>query len=84
MAKKSAQKLIPRWRYYLVMLGLVSLPIMLAVKIAQLQILPDEKYGVDFLQTQGDARSIRSESIPAYRGLITDRNGEPLLSLIHI
>lgn len=78
MAKKSAQKLIPRWRYYLVMLGLVSLPIMLAVKIAQLQILPDEKYGVDFLQTQGDARSIRSESIPAYRGLITDRNGEPL------
>ena len=78
MAKKPAQKLIPRWRYYSVMLGLISLPIMLAIKIAQLQILPDEKYGVDFLQTQGDARSIRSESIPAYRGLITDRNGEPL------
>ena len=78
MAKKLAQKLIPRWRYYSVMLGLISLPIMLAIKIAQLQILPDEKYGVDFLQTQGDARSIRSESIPAYRGLITDRNGEPL------
>ena len=78
MAKQSAQKLIPRWRYYLVMLGLVSLPILLASKIAQLQILPNEKYGVDFLQTQGDARSIRSEPIPAYRGLITDRNGEPL------
>jgi len=78
VAKQSAQKLIPRWRYYLVMLGLVSLPILLAVKIAQLQILPNEKYGVDFLQTQGDARSIRSEPIPAYRGLITDRNGEPL------
>jgi len=78
VAKQSAQKLIPRWRYYLVMLGLVSLPILLASKIAQLQILPNEKYGVDFLQTQGDARSIRSEPIPAYRGLITDRNGEPL------
>ena len=78
VAKKTAQKMIPRWRYYLVMFGLLSLPIMVAVKIAQLQILPNEEYGVDFLQNQGDARSIRSESIPAYRGLITDRNGEPL------
>lgn len=78
MAKQQAQKLIPRWRYLLVVLGLVSLPILLVGKIAQLQIMPDEKYGVDFLQTQGDARSIRSEPIPAYRGLITDRNGEPL------
>ena len=78
MAKQQAQKLIPRWRYLLVVLGLVSLPILLIGKIAQLQIMPDEKYGVDFLQTQGDARSIRSEPIPAYRGLITDRNGEPL------
>ena len=78
MAKQQTQTLIPRWRYFLVMLGLVSLPILLIVKIAQLQIMPDEEYGVDFLQTQGDARSIRSELIPAYRGLITDRNGEPL------
>jgi cell division protein FtsI (penicillin-binding protein 3) len=78
VAKQQAQKLIPRWRYLLVVLGLVSLPILLVGKIAQLQIMPDEKYGVDFLQTQGDARSIRSEPIPAYRGLIIDRNGEPL------
>lgn len=78
MAKQQAQNLIPRWRYFLVMSGLFSLPILLAGKIAQLQIMPDEEYGVDFLQTQGDARSIRSEPIPAYRGLITDRNGEPL------
>jgi cell division protein FtsI (penicillin-binding protein 3) len=78
VANQQAQKLIPRWRYFLVMLGLFSLPILLAGKIAQLQIMPDEEFGVDFLQTQGDARSIRSEPIPAYRGLITDRNGEPL------
>jgi len=78
VAKQQAQNLIPRWRYFLVMSGLFSLPILLAGKIAQLQIMPDEEYGVDFLQTQGDARSIRSEPIPAYRGLITDRNGEPL------
>ena len=78
MAKKTAQKLIPRWRYYFVMGGLVSLPILLALKVAQLQILPEEEFGVDFLQDEGDARSIRRVPIPAYRGLITDRNGEPL------
>lgn len=78
MAKKSLQTVIPRWRYYFVMLALVSLPIVVLAKIAQLQIMPDEEHGVDFLQTQGDARAIRQEAIPAYRGLITDRNGEPL------
>ena len=31
-----------------------------------------------FLQSQGDARSIRVIDIPAYRGMIKDRNGEPL------
>jgi cell division protein FtsI (penicillin-binding protein 3) len=60
------------------MLGLFSLPILLATHIAQLQIMPDEEFGVDFLQDEGDARSIRRVPIPAYRGLITDRNGEPL------
>ncbi len=32
----------------------------------------------DFLLSQGDARSLRTVTIPAYRGMITDRNGEPL------
>jgi cell division protein FtsI (penicillin-binding protein 3) len=31
-----------------------------------------------FLQEQGDARSLRVVSIPAHRGMITDRNDEPL------
>ncbi len=31
-----------------------------------------------FLQGQGNARSIRTVDIPAYRGMITDRNGAPL------
>ena len=78
MAKTSVKKVIPRWRYYLVMLGLASLPILVTGKIAQLQVMPNEERGVDFLQTQGDVRAIREEIIPAYRGLITDRNGEPL------
>lgn len=32
----------------------------------------------EFLQGQGDARHLRVVSIPAHRGMITDRNGEPL------
>ncbi|MDE0876040.1 MAG: penicillin-binding transpeptidase domain-containing protein [Porticoccaceae bacterium] len=60
------------------MLSLVSLPLILLAKVAQLQIIPNEARGVDFLQTQGDNRSIRRVVVPAYRGLITDRNGEPL------
>ncbi|MFI4918133.1 MAG: peptidoglycan D,D-transpeptidase FtsI family protein [Legionellales bacterium] len=31
-----------------------------------------------FLQGQGNARSLRDVDIPAYRGMITDRNGAPL------
>jgi cell division protein FtsI (penicillin-binding protein 3) len=32
----------------------------------------------DFLRGQGDLRMIRTEVDPAYRGMISDRNGEPL------
>lgn len=32
----------------------------------------------EFLQDHGDARSLRTVSISAHRGVITDRNGEPL------
>ncbi len=32
----------------------------------------------DFLRSQGDARSLRTMLIPAHRGVISDRNGEPL------
>ena len=32
----------------------------------------------DFLRKQGDARVLRTETINAHRGMITDRNGVPL------
>ena len=32
----------------------------------------------DFLQGHGDTRALRTVEIPAHRGMITDRNGEPL------
>ena len=44
-----------------------------ACRVFYLQIL-----NKDFLIDQGDARAIRSVDIPAYRGMIKDRNGEPV------
>ena len=35
-------------------------------------------FNKDFLRNHGDARSVRIVSIPAHRGVITDRNDEPL------
>ena len=32
----------------------------------------------DFLQNQGEMRAVRTETIPATRGMILDRRGEPL------
>ncbi|WP_417579748.1 peptidoglycan D,D-transpeptidase FtsI family protein [Nitrincola sp.] len=61
------------WRMWVVFL-LLSLAV--AGVLAKLVSL----YWTDqaFLQNQGDARSIRTMLIPAHRGVITDRNGEPL------
>ncbi|OGT72595.1 MAG: cell division protein [Gammaproteobacteria bacterium RIFCSPLOWO2_12_47_11] len=35
-------------------------------------------FSKEFLQEHGDARALRVVQIPAHRGMITDRNGEPL------
>ncbi len=45
----------------------------IAWRIVDLQVMDQ-----GFLKGQGDARSVRHIPIPAHRGLITDRNGEPL------
>lgn len=40
--------------------------------------MPNQDRGFEFLQKQNQVRTVRVESIPAYRGVITDRRGEPL------
>ncbi len=61
------------WRFRLV-LGLLGIMVAaIAWRIIDLQVIDR-----DFLKGQGDARSLRHIPIPAHRGLITDRNGEPL------
>ncbi|MFV8818263.1 peptidoglycan D,D-transpeptidase FtsI family protein [Haliea sp. E17] len=65
------------WRLYVVVALLVSLLALLVGRILSLQII-DSEHGYSFLQDQGEARALRSAEIPAYRGVITDRRGEPL------
>jgi cell division protein FtsI (penicillin-binding protein 3) len=61
------------WRFRLVV-GLLSvLSLAICYRIVDLQVIDHR-----FLIEQGDARSLRTISIPAHRGLVTDRNGEPL------
>ena len=50
---------------------------MLVGRILLLQVL-DVEQGYEFLQGQGSMRSVRTAEIPAYRGVISDRRGEPL------
>jgi cell division protein FtsI (penicillin-binding protein 3) len=69
---------ISRWRYSLLVMVLFALPAAALWHIAGLQVLDGVDKGYEFLQGQGNARTIRTESIPAYRGVITDRRGEPL------
>jgi len=72
------QLTLKSWRFYSVLLALLVLTVALLGRIASLQVLPDADRGFEFLQGQGNARTVRSEPINAYRGVITDRNGEPL------
>jgi cell division protein FtsI (penicillin-binding protein 3) len=61
------------WRFRLV-LGLLGVMVAaICWRIIDLQVVDRA-----FLKGQGDARSVRHIPIPAHRGLITDRNGEPL------
>jgi len=61
------------WRYLVVMVGLFVLAGSLSARVVYLQVLHK-----DFLGQQADARSLRSEKIPAHRGMITDRHGKAL------
>ena len=79
MSKVAKTKLtIPRWRYALVVSSLALLPVVAVWHIAGLQVMPDADHGYEFLQGQGVARTVRTEKIPAYRGVISDRRGTPL------
>ena len=62
-----------RWRFWLIITLLLLGTLGLIARIIDLNVLNRH-----FLRGQGDARTLRVMAIPAYRGMITDRNGIPL------
>nr|WP_051091018.1 penicillin-binding protein 2 [Kushneria aurantia] len=63
----------PVWRLRLV-LGIIFIAMAVLVgRIVYLQVFDHQ-----FLQGQGDSRTVRVQSIDAHRGMISDRDGEPL------
>jgi len=72
------QQQIGLWRFWVIMGLTLGIPFLLIMHLAQLQVIPSNERGFEFLQSAGDARTIRKEILHAYRGVITDRNGELL------
>src|SRR4051794_32751889 len=61
------------WRFYFLAIVLLLCVIGLAWRMAYLSV-----QNRPFLLKQSEARALRVMNIPAYRGMITDRNGVPL------
>ncbi|HET8700828.1 MAG TPA: penicillin-binding protein 2 [Nitrococcus sp.] len=64
---------MPKWRPWALLGCFIGFAGVLVWRAVDLQVLKR-----DFLLSQGDARFLRDMEIPAHRGIIRDRNGEPL------
>ena len=73
MMLDNLRSIIQQWRVLLILSAMFLCVLAIVWKLSTLHILQR-----DFLQGQGDARTIRTIPLVANRGLITDRNGEPL------
>jgi len=62
-----------RWRFYLLSLLILLIVAGLVLRLIDLAVVQRH-----FLRVQGDARALRVVSEPAFRGMMTDRNGYPL------
>ena len=62
-----------RWRAGVVLMVFALASVVLLGRAVQLQVTER-----DFYAEQGGDRHMRMQTIPAHRGMITDRNGEPL------
>ena len=71
--KKQAKIMIPSSRLYALLLIFMLCSVALIARAVNLQVME-----TDFLQGQGKARYLREVTIASTRGVITDRNGEPL------
>ena len=64
---------VSSWRYHFVIIVFGALFLILAARAVHLQIIDN-----DYLQSQGDARYLRVQKTPPNRGVVSDRNGQPL------
>ena len=69
----AAAKSLAAWRHHAVLLLFLLAVAGLAARAGYLVVTERE-----FLQGQGEARAVRDIAIPVHRGMIFDRNGEPL------
>ena len=65
--------LVCKWRLKMLQSVLLIAGLAVGYRIVDLQLLDRQ-----FLQNEGDKRSVRYESVAAHRGVIFDRNGDPL------
>jgi len=76
MVKKqqaATQKVTAAWRYKCAVGLLMSAFMLIGWRVVDLQV-----FDHDFLNGQGNARTLRVEDVNAYRGMILDRHSEPL------
>jgi cell division protein FtsI (penicillin-binding protein 3) len=62
-----------RWRFALLCVGILLTMLGLMLRMSYLQVINPER-----LVREGDLRSLRVQTIPSSRGIITDRAGRPL------
>jgi cell division protein FtsI (penicillin-binding protein 3) len=70
---KETKNMIPSSRLYAMLLIFMLCSVALIARAVNLQVME-----TDFLQGQGKARFLREVKLASTRGVITDRNGEPL------
>ena len=75
--KRSAPATVAPWRLVAVALLLLLLASLVLGRLILIQVV-DQERGAAFLRHQGALRAVRTAEIPAYRGMVMDRRGEPL------
>ncbi|PME36916.1 peptidoglycan glycosyltransferase FtsI [Vibrio sp. 10N.286.55.E10] len=72
-SEKNSDPILIKWRFNVVIAFVFLAFAALVGRVAYIQIIEP-----DNLIRQGDLRSVRVKAIPSARGIISDRNGEPL------
>ena len=72
-SEKDSDPILIKWRFNVVIAFVFLAFAALVGRVAYIQIIEP-----DNLIRQGDLRSVRVKAIPSARGIISDRNGEPL------